>query len=136
MGAALVDGWTANVSKNRKSGVSMDMTNGNGKEMTYAGLLRLLADKVERCEALEMEVLHLRSELDEAKTVKPAEPALLNTKQAAKFLGVAESTLNNDRCQSYPRVSFIRIGQKSVRYSRADLDAYVEERRKRRRDKQ
>lgn len=50
-------------------------------------------------------------------------PALLTTDQAAQYLGLAKSTLQNQRSAGVgPR--FKRLGR-SVRYARATLDEYV-----------
>ncbi len=50
---------------------------------------------------------------------------LLNTKQAAKYLGVSAAFLERDRWAG-ARIPFIRIGTRSVRYRVADLEQYIE----------
>lgn len=53
--------------------------------------------------------------------------ALLNTAQAASFLGVSKSFLERDRIEA-ALVPFIRIGKRTVRYRIDDLEAYVSRR--------
>lgn len=58
-------------------------------------------------------------------TLPPSDitPALLTTEQAAQYLGLAKSTLQNQRSAGVgPR--FRRIGR-AVRYVRAELDEFV-----------
>ncbi|MCF7982682.1 MAG: helix-turn-helix domain-containing protein [Pseudomonadales bacterium] len=50
---------------------------------------------------------------------------LLNTKQAANFLGVSAAFLERDRWAG-ARVPFVKIGSRSVRYRLSDLNAYIE----------
>lgn len=49
---------------------------------------------------------------------------LLNTPEAARVLGVSKAFLERDRWAG-PRIPFVRIGSRAVRYRLADLDAYV-----------
>ena len=50
---------------------------------------------------------------------------LLNTKEAAEYLGLSPYTLERWRYLGKgPR--FIRVGSKSVRYRQTDLDAFLE----------
>lgn len=56
---------------------------------------------------------------------------LLNTAQAAEYLGVSPSTLNHQRCPDYapkrkafPRVPYVRVGRR-VFYQKSDLDAVL-----------
>lgn len=53
---------------------------------------------------------------------------LLTTRQAAQFLGVSMAFLERDRWAG-ARVPYVKIGSRAVRYMRADLEAYVLERR-------
>lgn len=55
--------------------------------------------------------------------------ALLNTKQAADYLGVSASFLEKDRWAG-SRVPFIRVGSRSIRYRFEDLQKFVESRLK------
>lgn len=50
-------------------------------------------------------------------------PALLTTEQAAQYLGLAKSTLQNQRSAGVG-VPFRRIGR-AVRYVRAELDEWI-----------
>ena len=48
----------------------------------------------------------------------------LSTKDAAAYLGVAVSTLNNDRCSRLLGLPFSRVGRR-ILYDRRELDAYL-----------
>lgn len=48
----------------------------------------------------------------------------LSTKAAAAYLGVAVSTLCNDRCTRLLGLPFSRVGRR-VLYDRRELDAYL-----------
>ena len=50
--------------------------------------------------------------------------ALLNTEQAARYLGVSASFLAKARVNGIPAIPFTRIGV-AVRYRKADLDEHV-----------
>lgn len=50
---------------------------------------------------------------------------LLTRKEAAKFLGLAESTLSNWACTKRVLIPTIRLGR-SVRYRISDLNQYIE----------
>ena len=50
---------------------------------------------------------------------------LLNTKQAAKILGISPSFLERDRWAG-ARVKFIKIGSRTVRYRLSDLESYID----------
>lgn len=50
---------------------------------------------------------------------------LLNTRQAAEFLGVSVAFLERDRWAG-ARVPYIKVGSRAVRYRQADLERYVE----------
>lgn len=50
---------------------------------------------------------------------------LLNTKQAAEYLGVSAAFLERDRWAG-ARVPFVKIGSRAVRYRTTDLEAYIE----------
>lgn len=55
----------------------------------------------------------------------PIAPAALKLSEAAGYIGMSQSWLEHS---DVPRV---RVGTKSVRYLRADLDAYLAQRRDR-----
>ena len=48
----------------------------------------------------------------------------LSTADAAQYLGVAASTLSNDRCSRLLGVPFVKIGRR-VLYDRQELDAFL-----------
>ena len=50
---------------------------------------------------------------------------LLTTSQAAVYLCVSKAFLERDRWAG-ARIPFIRVGSRTVRYRRADLDAYID----------
>lgn len=49
---------------------------------------------------------------------------LLNTQQAADFLGVSVAFLERDRWAG-ARVPYIKVGSRAVRYQRSDLEQYI-----------
>ena len=55
---------------------------------------------------------------------------LLTTRDAAAYLGVSKAFLERDRWAG-ARIPFVRIGTRAVRYRACDLDAYIEDRRRR-----
>ena len=48
----------------------------------------------------------------------------LSTVDAAQYLGVAVSTLSNDRCSRLLGIPFVKLGRR-VLYDRQELDAYL-----------
>jgi hypothetical protein len=50
---------------------------------------------------------------------------LLNTKQAADFLGVSAAFLERDRWAG-ARIQFVRIGTRTIRYRLDDLKLFIE----------
>lgn len=52
------------------------------------------------------------------------ENELFTTLQAAEYLKVSVSWLNNDRCRKKPRIPFVKIGT-LARYRKADIVAYI-----------
>jgi excisionase family DNA binding protein len=50
---------------------------------------------------------------------------ILNTKEAAAYLGVSMAFLERDRWAG-ARIPFIKVGARAVRYRMSDLDAYLE----------
>ena len=62
---------------------------------------------------------------------------LLTTKDAARYIAMSAAFLERDRCMGakFPfmgaKIPFIKIGSRSIRYTRADLDAYIEAGRRR-----
>ena len=49
---------------------------------------------------------------------------LLNTAEAAQFLGVSKAFLERDRWAG-ARIPFVRVGDRAVRYQLSELEAYV-----------
>ena len=54
--------------------------------------------------------------------------ALLTTKEAAEYLGVSMAFLERDRWAG-AKVPFVRVGSRTIRYLKSDLEEYVRERR-------
>lgn len=50
---------------------------------------------------------------------------ILNTKEAADYLGVSKAFLERDRCYT-ARIPHIKVGTRSIRYLVTDLDNYIE----------
>ncbi|SHK68515.1 transcriptional regulator, AlpA family [Marinobacter antarcticus] len=50
---------------------------------------------------------------------------LLNTKEAAQYLGISKAFLERDRWAG-ARVPFIKVGSRAVRYRLSDLNDYIE----------
>lgn len=50
---------------------------------------------------------------------------LLTTQDAANYLGVSKAFLERDRWAG-ARIPFVRVGDRAVRYTVADLDAYIQ----------
>lgn len=50
---------------------------------------------------------------------------LLNSQQAADYLGVSKAFLERDRWAG-ARIPFIKIGSRAVRYRTTDLEFYIE----------
>lgn len=51
---------------------------------------------------------------------------LLNTKQAANYLGVSAAFLERDRWAG-ARIPFVRLGTRSIRYRREDLENFIQQ---------
>lgn len=49
---------------------------------------------------------------------------LLTTKEAARYLSVSEAFLERDRWAG-ARIPFVRIGSRTVRYRKDDLESYI-----------
>jgi len=54
-----------------------------------------------------------------------SEARLLTTEQAAAYLGLAKNTLEKARCGCADGPFFIKMGSRTVRYARDDLDAWI-----------
>jgi len=52
---------------------------------------------------------------------------LVNTEQAAQYLGVSKAFLERDRWAG-ATVPFIKVGSRAVRYRLSDLEAFLESR--------
>lgn len=55
---------------------------------------------------------------------------ILTTQEAADYLGVSKAFLERDRWAG-ARISFIKIGSRTVRYLQTDLDEYIASRTRR-----
>tara|TARA_R110001599_G_scaffold165574_4_gene354964 strand:- start:1610 stop:1816 length:207 start_codon:yes stop_codon:yes gene_type:complete len=51
---------------------------------------------------------------------------LLNSQQAADYLGVSRAFLERDRWAG-AKIPFIKIGSRAVRYRQSDLEGYIEQ---------
>lgn len=51
-------------------------------------------------------------------------PNLLNTSEAAQYLGVSKAFLERDRWAG-ARIPFVKIGARAVRYRADDLNTYI-----------
>jgi len=52
---------------------------------------------------------------------------LLNTQQAASYLGVSKAFLERDRWAG-AKVPFIKVGSRAVRYRQSDLETFLDSR--------
>lgn len=50
---------------------------------------------------------------------------LLNSQQAATFLGVSKAFLERDRCKKLPVIPYIRLSARAIRYRKEDLLAFT-----------
>lgn len=70
-----------------------------------------------------------KGELMTTKTSAPnvgcTESDLLTPKQAAKYLGIAETTLACWRNRKHPNLVYYKVGEKSVRYRMEDLNEFL-----------
>lgn len=60
-----------------------------------------------------------------ASNVCRTESDLLTPKQAAKYLGIAETTLACWRNRKHPNLVYYKVGEKSVRYRMEDLNEFL-----------
>lgn len=51
---------------------------------------------------------------------------LLNTQEAAEFLGMGVSTLEQARVYGHLAIPYVRIGSRTIRYRLEDLEQYVQ----------
>ncbi len=65
----------------------------------------------------------IRTDAVQKSEVEPSKSIILTTPQAARYLGLAVSTLNKWRCFG-DGPKFLKLGR-AVRYRREDLDAFV-----------
>lgn len=49
---------------------------------------------------------------------------LVNTQEAAKYLGVSKAFLERDRWAG-ARIPYIKVGSRAVRYRMSDLDTFI-----------
>ena len=50
---------------------------------------------------------------------------LLTSKEAARYLAMSAAFLERDRWTGDPKIPFVRVGSRAVRYERSALDNYV-----------
>lgn len=50
---------------------------------------------------------------------------LLTTEQAAAYLNLSPATLHTWRCTKRHVLPYVKVGNRYVRYNRADLDAFI-----------
>lgn len=58
-------------------------------------------------------------------------PVRMNSQQAADYLGVPKTFLERDRFEAgqsgaNPKIAYVRLGHRSIRYNLSDLDAYLQ----------
>jgi hypothetical protein len=70
-----------------------------------------------------------RPALRPASTIAPLAPAILRTPEAAAYIGLKSSTLEKARLAG-TGVPYIQLTYRSVGYRLADLDKYLEQRRR------
>ncbi len=98
--------------------------------MTTPQLYRAIADLTEKLEAITEENEALKIKLQEVTAKVPTEEKRWFTnEEAAKFIGRSQGFLNKDRMLSPPTIPFSKHGHRTVKYDRADLEAYTEARR-------
>ena len=51
--------------------------------------------------------------------------AILNTTQAASYIGMSKAFLERDRWAG-ARIPFIKVGSRAVRYRKSDLDSFLD----------
>lgn len=98
--------------------------------LSQPALLRQLADCMDEKEALRAEVEALKAELQAVKMkVSTEEKRWFKNDEAAKFIGRSPAFLNKDRMLAVPKIPFSKHGHRTIKYDRADLEAYSEARR-------
>lgn len=55
---------------------------------------------------------------------QPVTTNLLDTRQAAAYIGMSKAFLDRDRWAG-ARIPFVRVGRRAVRYRLEDLDRYI-----------
>lgn len=91
--------------------------------MTAPDLLRQLADCMEEKERLEVENAALKAELADTKRQVPTEQKeWFTTSEAAKYIGRSVGHMQKNR----EAIPFRQDGFRTIRYSRTDLDKYIE----------
>ena len=100
--------------------------------MTTPELYRALADETEKRERLEKEVAALQQELQALRisTIKEQPKELLTVLEASRYLNRSKSFLDKDRHFRLFTIPFVKMGPKSIRYNRSDLDLYIESQRR------
>lgn len=93
--------------------------------MTAPDLLRQLADCMEAKEALEAEVVALRTEVAVLRVKAAGEQEFLSVADAVALTSLSKSFFDQDRLRPEPRIPFSKAGAKKVLYRRADIEAFL-----------
>ena len=99
--------------------------------INHAATLRQMADLIDENEALRSRVIVLESELQKVKSspVKE-EQEWYSPVEAAKYIGREKCFLARDRMKRKPDIPCARHGHRTLRYNKADLDAWISSKRK------
>lgn len=99
--------------------------------MTQPQLLREMADLTEQLEAAQAKINQLQAELEaERSKLKSSDMAmLLKPEEAGRLIGRSVSYLFKDRNSKEPLIPFVKLGPKTIRYRRHDLQAFVDNRK-------
>lgn len=96
--------------------------------MTQPQLLREMADLTEQLEAAQAEIARLKAELEaeRSKLLNNDMKQLLNPDEAGRLIGRSVSYLFKDRSSKEPLIPFVKLGPKTIRYRRHDLQKFIE----------
>ncbi|MHB8121443.1 MAG: helix-turn-helix domain-containing protein [Desulfuromonadaceae bacterium] len=90
-----------------------------------------MADLIDENEALRNRISVLESELQQVKS-KPVneEPEWYTPTEAAKYIRCKKTFLGRDRAKKKPEIPHSRLGHRTLRYNKVDLDAWIASKRK------
>lgn len=102
-----------------------------GKSMSHAETLRQLADLIDENETLRNKVSILELELQQTKS-RPVneEPEWYTPTEAAKYIRCKKTFLGRDRAKKKPEIPHSKLGHRTLRYNKVDLDAWIASKRK------